>query len=226
MKNEAGVSKFLSVGYVIKAACILCLMSLVLLSSSCSIKTNLHTNINMDYALPLKDDAFTYWEVEGATEKILWDQIDFAFSVGYNIGEDEGELSTIEEDIPEISTEMWEVRASARWFPLSRHIDVIKPYVGFGVGYFDFLQEINEEGEYSHSDEFYDYYVIESHSDTIASGFFPFFSAGLYIPIGKAEDNKMCTVMQFEYRKDFDKEDDEFDLSGEQLTIGLGITWK
>ena len=219
MGKKGGIRKLLSVNYTIKAAYI---MSLMFLTLSCTVKTNMYSNVDTDYALPLRDDAFNYWELELVTEKVLWDQIDFAFGIGYNIGEDEEAFSTYYGYSPEIYTYMWEFRLSARWFPLRKNIDVIKPYIGFGFGYFDFAQDIDYD--YYYEDGYY--YDDDDHYDTIASGFFPFFSAGLYLPIGKDFSHNMQTVFQFEYRNDFNKEDNGIDLSGEQFTVGFGITWK
>lgn len=216
-----------------KTASLLCLLLSVLLLSSCTIKTNIQTNTNLNYELGLQDGPCTYWELEAETPKVLGDQVDFTFSFGYNFGKDEGELSTVQVgelfpsgSIPEISTSMWEIRSSARWFPFRKDIDVIKPYVGLGLGYFDFKEEVNKKGEYVSSDFFWNYYEIDSDTSTLASGFFPFFSAGFYLPIGKPGNDKMNTVLQFEYRNDFNKGKDNFDLSGSQFTIGFGVTWK
>jgi len=219
MKNNAGFRKFLSVSFCIKAACI---MSLMFLASSCTVKTNMYSNVDTDYALPLRDDAFNYWELELVTEKVLWDQVDFAFGIGYNIGEDEEVPAIYDGYSTEIYTYLWEFRLSARWFPLRKKIDVIKPYIGFGFGYFDFAQDIDYD--YYYEDGYY--YDDDDHYDTIASGFFPFFSAGLYLPIGNDFSHNMQTVLQFEYRNDFNKDDSGIDLSCQQFTVGFGITWK
>jgi hypothetical protein len=218
MRKKGGIRKLLSAGYTVKAAYI---MSLMFLLSSCTVKTNMYSDIDTDYVLPLRDDAFNYWELELVTDKVLWDQIDFAFGIGYNIGEDEDVPSIYYGYSTEIYTYMWEFRVSARWFPLRKKIDVIKPYIGFGVGYFDFAQDI----DYDYYDDDW-YYYDDDYYDTIASGFFPFFSAGLYLPIGKDFSHNMQTVFQLEYRNDFNKDDNGIDLSGEQLTLGFGITWK
>jgi hypothetical protein len=142
--------------------------------------------------------------------------------MGYNIGEDEGEHESDDGDFPDIYSYLFEVRLSARWFPLRKHTNVIKPYAGFGVGYFDFSQD----HYYNYYDDDWHYYDDDHHSETIASGVFPFFSAGFYLPVGNGFNNKMDTVLQFEYRNDFNKEDNGIDLSNQQFTIGFGIMWK
>jgi hypothetical protein len=217
MKNKAGFRMFLSVSFCVKAAY---LMSLMFLSLSCTVKTNMYSNVDTDYALPLKDDAFNYWELELATDKVLWDQIDFAFGMGYNIGEDKDEVETDEGTFLDIYSYLFEVRFSARWFPLRKQTDIIKPYAGFGVGYFDFSQDHNYDDDWGYYDD------DDNHYETIASGFFPFFTAGFYLPIGNGFNDKMDTVLQFEYRNDFDKNDNGIDLSCQQFTIGFGIMWK
>ena len=182
MKERANVQGFLSVIPTIKQAFHLCLLLLLLFLQSCTIKTNIQTSRNLDHPLPLKEDAFDYLEWEVTTPRFLWDQIDFAFSLGINKGEEEGKLETTTGTIPELQTDMDEVRLSSRWFPLEQQIEIIKPYVGFGMGYYDFSLLINSRGDYIYSDYFFSdqpkevrYYEIDKDVKVLASGLFLFF---------------------------------------------------
>lgn len=154
---------------------------------------------------------------------LLWDEhVDFAFTVGGSyLGSQSETYADFVDDtrIDDLYTDrlwLFDIRLAARLYPLgdSSHI---RPYVGAGVGYFWFRD--NWENEYSDTFEeppgsFVTVYDHAEGSATLASGFFPFFLAGLTIPIGSNAE------LMAEIQYDIDKKDGGFDLSGPIYLFG------
>ncbi len=156
---------------------------------------------------------------------LLWDEhVDFAFTVGGSYLGSQSETYTDFVDntyIDDLYTDrlwLFDIRLAARLYPLGDS-SRIRPYVGAGIGYFWFRD--NWENEYS--DTYEDpigsgYFVTDFRRDegstTLASGFFPFFLAGLTFPIG---DN---VELMAEIQYDLDKKDEGFDLSGPIYMFG------
>ncbi len=156
---------------------------------------------------------------------LLWDEhVDFAFTVGGSyLGSQSETYTDLVDDtyINDLYTDrlwLFDIRLAARLYPLgdSSHI---RPYVGAGVGYFWFRD--NWENDYS--DSFEDppgsgssvtVYDHAEGSATLASGFFPFFLAGLTIPVG--ENVELMAEIQY----DLEKKDEGFDLSGPIYLFG------
>jgi hypothetical protein len=243
MKNSSNIKKFLFdagsiLKYFILRASLLCLLSSFLFLPSCSLKWNMASNINMDYPLPLKDEPFNYFGFELETPKFLWDQIDLATAYGSHGGEEQGELETTQGIMPKVGSATTEWRLCARWFPFEKKTDKIKPYLGLGVGYFNFHLDINSKGDFLYSEylgpfQRIDVYEVDQDQKSLAYGWFPFFSSGLYLPIGKpfsldkeSSNENMRYALHFEYLNDFSKEDNGFDLNNSLFLIGISIIWK
>jgi hypothetical protein len=106
--------------------------------------------------------------------------VDITFGIGYNSGKDEGRIEVDEYGRwPEVETGMWDVHLGARVFPLGVRGQQVVPYIGGGIGYFEYDMATNTPDEDIDGDWFYDHYGIEKHHDTLARGYFPFLSTGL-----------------------------------------------
>ena len=138
--------------------------------------------------------------------------------IGYNSGKDEGSIEVDEYGRwPEVETHLWDVHLGARVFPLGVRDQSVVPYIGGGIGYFEYDMTINTPDGDIDDDWFHDHYGIEHHHDTLAHGYFPYVSTGLYLTL---HNNAM---LQLEFRYDFDKEYKRYDLSGHQITVGLAF---
>lgn len=113
----------------------------------------------------------------------------------------------------------YDIRLNARLYPLSSSDSVIHPYLGGGFGYFwmnhhwqDTYTETIDYGVYA--DTWED--VYEGHS-TLAKGFFSYLGLGLDIPLYEH------TTLNLEYRHDFHKVDNGWDLGGSIFMAGLRL---
>jgi hypothetical protein len=178
----------------------------------------------MEDPIDLDETAYARVDLEVASP-LLWDEhVDFALTVGGSYLGSQSETYTDFVDdtyIDDLYTDrLWlvDIRLAARLYPLGAS-SRIRPYVGAGVGYFWFRD--NWENEYSDtferppgSDFFVTVYDHAEGSATLASGFFPFFLAGLTFPIG----DHVELMAEFQY--DLDKKDEGFDLSGPIYMFG------
>ncbi len=156
---------------------------------------------------------------------LLWDEhVDFALTVGGSYLGSQSETYTDTVDgryIDDLYTDwlwLFDIRLAARLYPLGEN-SRIRPYVGAGVGYFWFRD--NWDNDYSDTFEdpigsgrFVTVYDHAEGSTTLASGFFPFFLAGLTIPVGEYVE------LMGEIQYDLDKKDEGFDLSGPIFLFG------
>ncbi|MCL5280142.1 MAG: hypothetical protein M1376_09570 [Planctomycetes bacterium] len=157
---------------------------------------------------------------------LLWDEhVDFALGFGGSyLGSHTEEYTDTTPDgtfIDDLYTDrlsVFDIRLAARLYPLGDS-SRIRPYVGAGVGYFWFRD--NWENEYS--DTFADpytpggYRTVYDHADgdtTLAHAPFPFFLAGVTLPIGWNGE------ILFEFQYDVEKKDAGFDLSGPIYLFG------
>ena len=192
-------------------------------TSSCGIKTGIYNLNNYHHPLDIDEEPLRYWEAEMFSEKFADDHMDILFGGGFNSGKEEGRIE-VEDDwwIPEVETYLWDIHVGTRCFPLGTQDQKIIPYAGAGIGYFEYDMESRTSGdyEYVYSDEFYDYYAIDTHHDTIAHGYFSYVSTGLYVPL-----DRNCT-MQLEFRYDFDKKYKQLDMGGYMITLGFAFMIK
>ncbi len=195
-----------------------CVLFCLLATTSCSLKTGMNNLRNYDQSLGVREEFFSYVEGEVYTPRIVADHADIAFGIGYNRGKKEGLIEAGEGNRrwPEAKSDMWDFHLGARVFPLGVEGRKVVPYVGGGIGYFEYDVETNVLGEYV-SHHGHDHYRIDKRDDTLAHGYFNYLSVGLYVPL------KKNFMLQTEFRRDFDKDHRQFDLSGYQLTVGLAI---
>ena len=104
-------------------------------------------------------------------------------------------------------TDMWDFHLGARFFPLGVRDQKIIPYVGGGMGYYEYNEETTKSVEYIGDDEAGDQYRIDKRHDTRAHGYFNYMSIGLYVPL------KKNLMLQTEFRRDFDKDHKQYDFS-------------
>lgn len=166
------------------------------------------------------------FELELASPRFADDYFDVAFTFG---GSSLGSYSSqyvdyiggvLYEDYYNDNLSVIDIGLSARLYPLGD--SRIRPYLGAGIGYFWFLDSWDDDHFQTVEDPFIPglFYTTESSNDGIdnlASGFFPFVSAGLAIP---ATDN---LELLFELQYHLDKEDAGFDLSGPVYMFGARL---
>ena len=198
-----------------------CVLLCLLVTTSCSLKTGMNNLDNYDQPLGIREKPFGYWEWEAYTPRIIKDHVDIAFGIGYNWGNEEGVLDAEEAEghWPKTETDMWDSHLGVRFFPLGVRDRKIVPYVGGGMAYYEYDVETNAPGEYVSDDEGDDFYRPDKRSDTLAHGYFNYLSIGLYVPL-----KKNC-MLQTEFRRDFDKDHKQYDLSGYQVTVGLAFMY-
>jgi hypothetical protein len=156
---------------------------------------------------------------------LLWDEhVDFAVSFGGSYVGTYTETYTDTVDgtyIDDLYTDrlsLFDIRLAARLYPLGASSPV-RPYLGAGIGYFWFRD--NWENEYSDTfeDPYHpgDYDTVYDHAEgqeTLANAPFPFFLAGLTLPLGSNAE------IMFEFQYDLDKKDRGYDLSGPIYSFG------
>ncbi|MBN2183321.1 MAG: hypothetical protein JW715_15535 [Sedimentisphaerales bacterium] len=198
---------------------ILILMSLAI-TTSCSVKTGIHNLNGSHHQLDIDEEPLRYWEAEGSIPNLCNEYMTLTLGIGYNSGKEDGRIEIHDDKwLPEIKTYMWDVHLGARLFPLGASNEHLVPYIGGGVGYFEYEMDRRTEGdyEYVYSDEGYDYFGLDVHNDTLAHGYYPYLATGLYLPL-----DKKC-ALQMEFRYDFDKEYKQYDMAGYQITLGVAF---
>ena len=194
-----------------------CVLLCLVVTTSCSLKTGMNDLYNYDQTLGIHEEPFRYWQWELYSPRIVADHVDLALGIGYNLGKEEGVMKVEEVDKrwPRMETNMWDIHLGARFFPLGVADRKIVPYLGGGMGYFEYNVETNSPGEFVCNSEDGYYYKVDKKHDTLAHGYFNYLSIGLYLSLNKN------FMLQTEFRHDFDKDHRQFDLSGYQVTIGL-----
>jgi outer membrane protein W len=176
---------------------------------------------------PLTDEKTTRprIEVELCSSRLLNDQMDVAFSFGFS---SLGSLSTSETSVEDgLIIDAWskddlrlyDFRLAARYYPLGSGRRALMPYLGAGLGYFQFIDDW--EDTVTVTDPLTDDSVtdVTDGKKTLAKGIFPFFLAGLNVPLGDSAE----LLLEIEY--DVDKQDGGFDLSGPIYMIGCRFRW-
>jgi len=193
------------------------------LTSSCAIKTGIQNLDSFHHPLDIDEEPFRYWEFETFSPKFANDCMDLTLGIGYNSGKEEGKIEVHDHRwLPEIETYMWDVHLGTRLFPLGFSGRKVIPYMGGGLGYFEYDLDRREPGdyEYVYSDEYDDYYVLDKHHDTLAHGYFPYMSTGLYLTLGEKH------MLQLEFRYDLDKDYKQYDMEGYQIMVGAAFRYK
>lgn len=209
MKNGRRISRPLGCFVVL-----FCLLT----NTSCGIKTGLYNLTNYDQPLGIDEEPLRYWEAETHTPRLIKDHVDMTFGVGFNTGKEEGRVETDEHGRwPKVESYMWDVHLGARVFPLGVRDQTVVPYIGGGIGYFEYDMTTNTPDEDLDGNWYYGRYGVEKHQDTLAHGYFSYVSTGLYF---RLEENLM---LQLEFRSDIDKEYKPYDLSGHKITVGVAL---
>ena len=207
---------------VMSAPMLFSVLLCLLVTTSCSLKTGVTNLENYDQPLGIREKPFNYLEWEAFTPRIIKDHVDMAFGIGYNRGVEEGFITADDGEThwPQTKTNMWDFHLGARFFPLGVRDQKIVPYVGGGVGYYEYNEETTKSAEYVDDyDEGGDSYKVNRRHDTQAHGYFNYLSIGMYVPL-----KKNC-MLQTEFRRDFDKDHKQYDLSGYQVTVGLAFMY-
>ena len=206
--------------YVLKIfAVIFCLA----FTTSCAIKTGIQNLNSFHHPLDIDEEPFRYWEFETFSPKFANDCMDITLGIGYNSGKEKGKIEVHDHRwLPQIKTYMWDVHLGTRLFPLGFSERKVIPYLGGGFGYFEYDLDRREPGdyEYVYSDEYDDYYILDKHHDTLAHGYFPYMSTGLYLTLGEKH------MLQLEFRYDFDKNYKQYDMDGYQIMVGAAFRYK
>jgi hypothetical protein len=206
--------------YVLK---ILFVLLCFALTTSCAVKTGIQNLNGSHYPLSIDEEPLRYWEFEAFTPKLANEYMDFTLGIGYNSGQEKGKIEVHDHRwLPEIKTYMWDIHLGARLFPLGCSDRDVIPYVGGGLGYFEYDLERRESGdyEYVYSSDYYDYYILDTHNDTVAHGYYPYLSTGLFLPLDKKYS------LQVEFRYDFDRDYKQYDMDGYLILVGIAFRYK
>jgi len=177
--------------------------------------------------IDLDETTRARFEVELSSPLLADDHFDFALTFGGSpLGSVTDEFSRTEEGvlIEESYTDhlaVFDLRLAARLYPLGDH-SRIRPYVGAGIGYFWLMDYWHDEYAQTFEDPFQPgvfHTIVDEYegSDRIASGFFPFITAGVAVPVAPH------TELMFDFQYDFDKVDDGIDLGGPIYMFGARV---
>lgn len=169
----------------------------------------------------------TRFELELASPLFADDHFDVAFTFG---GSSLGSYSTDYVDYDGVTLieryinedfSLFDIGLVARLYPLGDN-EHVRPYVGAGIGYFWFLNSWDEDYFETVEDPFvpglfYTYATSDEGTDNLASGFFPFVSAGVTVPISSNLE------LLFELQYHLDKEDSGYDFSGPSYMLGARL---
>lgn len=170
-----------------------------------------------------KETTRTRLEVEVSTARLLDGRVDLALSLGGSSLGTLRDASTTEEDgliIDEYSEDdlsIFDVRVAARYYPLGEGRHVVTPYVGAGLGYYQFVDAW--EDTVSVYDPVAGVGATESMegTETVTDGFFPFVMAGVNVSVNYRVE------LFGEVAYDFEKDDEGYDLGGPIYLIGCRI---
>lgn len=193
------------------------------LTTSCAIKTGIQNLNNFHHPLDIDEEPLRYWEAEMFSPKFANDCMDITLGFGYNSGKEEGRIYIDDHWWrPEIETYMWDIHLGARLFPIGASGHNVIPYLGGGLGYFEYDMDRREPGdyEYIYSDDYYDYYGLDRHHDTLAHGYFPYLSTGMFLTLGEKH------MLQLEFRYDFDKNYKQYNMDGYLITVGMAFKYR
>ena len=206
--------------YVLKIFFVLSCLAFI---NSCAIKTGIQNLNGSHYPLKIDEEPLRYWEFEAFSPKFANDYMDLTLGFGYNSGQEKGKVEVHDHRwLPEIKTYMWDIHLGGRLFPLGYSYRKVIPYLGGGLGYFEYDLDRREPGdyEYYYSDEYNDYYVLDRHHETLAHGYFPYLSTGIFLPL----DKKFS--LQVEFRYDFDRKYKQYDMDGYLIMVGIAFMYK
>ena len=164
-------------------------------------------------------------EVELCSSRLLNDQVDVAFTFGFSslgslsTGETREEDGLFIDAWSKDDLRLYDFRLAARYYPLGSGRRALMPYLGAGLGYFRFEDEWKDT--VTVTDPLTDDSVTEVTEGTtsLAKGIFPFFLAGVNVPLGDTSE----LLLEIQY--DVDKRDGGFDLSGPIYMIGCRFRW-
>ena len=206
--------------------CVLKILTILLcfaFTSSCAVKTGIQNLNGSHYPLKIDEEPLRYWEFEAFSPKFANDYMDLTLGFGYNSGQEKGKVEVHDHRwLPEIKTYMWDIHLGGRLFPLGYSYRKVIPYLCGGLGYFEYDLDRREPGdyEYYYSDEYNDYYVLDRHHETLAHGYFPYLSTGIFLPL----DKKFS--LQVEFRYDFDRKYKQYDMDGYLIMVGIAFMYK
>ena len=192
-------------------------------TTSCAIKTGIQNLNNFHHPLDIDEEPLRYWEFETYSPRFANDCMDLTLGFGYNSGTEKGKVEIYDHRWrPEIETYMWDIHLGGRFFPLGFNDRNVIPYLGGGIGYFEYDMDTRKPGdyEYVYSDYYNDYYELDKHHDTLAHGYFPYLSTGLFLPL----DKKFSLQMEFRY--DFDRNYKQYDMDGYLILVGIAFMYR
>ena len=168
----------------------------------------------------------TRFELEVSTVRFLDGQVDLALAFGGSSLGTLRDASTTEEDglitsatsVDHLS--VMDLRLAAHYYPLGEGDRDLTPYLGAGLGYFQFMDIYEDTVCVSSTDPFAIItYTWKNGTKSVADGFFPFLMAGLTVSRGGR------TELFAELEYDFSKRDKGFDLGGPIYLIGCRFRW-
>ncbi|MBP8303985.1 MAG: hypothetical protein KBE04_07660 [Phycisphaerae bacterium] len=170
-----------------------------------------------------EDTSRTRLELEISTARLLDGYVDVALAIGGSslgalresqTSEDEG---LIIDEYSEDRLRVWDVRVSGRFYPLGEGSHTLTPYMGGGLGYYQFV-DVWEDDVYAYdpisgigAGEY------QEGTETVADGFFPFLMAGLNVSVSDRVE------LFGEVAYDFEKDDEGYDLGGPIYLLGCRI---
>jgi hypothetical protein len=176
---------------------------------------------------PLTDEKTTRprLEVEICSSRLLNDQVDVAFTFGFS---SLGSLSTgetsVEDDLiidawSKDNLRLYDIRLAARYYPLGSGRRALMPYLGAGLGYFRFDDDWRDTVTVTDPLSEESVTEVTDGRTNLADGIFPFFLAGVNVPLGDRAE----LLLEIQY--DVNKRDGGYDLSGPIYMIGGRFRW-
>ena len=194
-------------------------LGVIFLNSGCALK---YGRYEMDDPVTAKlVGPGDYYSGEANTPAFLYDRFNISLGVGFFDGNSSGKkLNTTMGKISASKLEFKDVYSTLRFYPFNvkkRSPIYIKPYVGFGGGYFRLATNYNRIGDYSGSVGNIDLYEIDNGTKTEFEGFNSHFIFGVEIPVWR----HLSIVV--ESRQEHGREDEGFDLNGNVVTGGIKV---
>ena len=176
---------------------------------------------------PLTDEKTTRprIEVEICSSPLLNDKVDVAFSFGYSslgslsTGETSEEDGLIIDAWSKDDLHLYDIRLAARYYPLGAGRRALMPYLGAGLGYFRFDDDWRDTVIVTDPLSEDSVTEVTDGRTNLADGIFPFFLAGVNVPLGDTAE----LLLEIQY--DVEKRDGGYDLSGPIYMIGGRFRW-
>lgn len=218
-----------------KLTLFLYLILIIIIGASCAFKVGNYSlsettkrKLEQTSSLHNIEDDRLWLGVDLFTPRFFYKKIDVLFSVGFNSYPEGKPITTIEgEIVSHPSTTFRCYSIGTRIYPLGGTVKTIEPMIGGGIGYYDYSHYETTLESWG-GDAMYSWYRERVVGKTIASGFCPYLTMGIYFfPKTEPLEHKMRFALFVEYRYNFVKNLNSYggnlDIAGNQVMLGLGF---